>query len=210
MALDTDLCFDALKDHFSEEGKKVIASELVPKSDKIMFTVQDPSCLELVFKRDPSRRNCNIIGHVGLRDCVSANVISKDLLLVQIRCKDDETFWAYANPSGSGSVRKVPDKIKKALFEYTGASVKSRIVKGIMCQLVFFKRDISTDKDRFNEYYPRYSKALVMDISSDGSYLRHKELSLVNPDVNSDEDSDTGDEAEQKVKSPECEDILIL
>lgn len=49
-----------------------------------------------------------------------------------------------------------------------------------------------------------------MEISSDGSYLRHKELSLVNPDVNSDEDSDTGDEAEQKVKKPKCEDIFIL
>lgn len=210
MALDSDIRFDALQDHFSEEGKKVIASELVPKSDKIMFTVQDSNCLELVFKRDPSRRNCNIIGHEGLRDCCSANVISKDLLLVQIRCSEDQTFWAYASPSGSGSVRKVPDQISTALERFTGASVKSRIVKGNVCQLVFFCQEINTDEERFNKNEVRNSTALVMEISSDGDYLRHKELCLKNPKVNFDEESEASDEAEQKPKSLECEDTMIL
>ena len=89
LALDTDLNFDAL-----QSDKEVIASQVVPKSDKIMFTVKNRKSLELVFKRDAGRRNCNPVGNDELKDCVSTSVISKDLMLLQIRNRTG-TYWTY-------------------------------------------------------------------------------------------------------------------
>lgn len=88
-ALDTDIQFNAL-----QNDKEVIANQVVPKSDKIMFTVKNRSSLELVFKRDAGRRNCDPVGHDELKDCVSTSVISKDLMLLQIRNRSG-TYWTY-------------------------------------------------------------------------------------------------------------------
>jgi len=89
IALDVDINFNALLN-----DKEVVASQIVPKSDKIMFTVKNRKSLELVFKRDAGRRNCNPVGHDELKDCVSANVVSKDLMLMQIR-NSRGTYWTY-------------------------------------------------------------------------------------------------------------------
>ncbi len=66
---------------YLESGQKVLASELVPKSDKVMYKVSTGRQLSLAFKRDAGRRNCNPVGLEELRDCRSANFISKDLIL---------------------------------------------------------------------------------------------------------------------------------
>jgi len=59
-----------------------------------MFTVKTRKSLELVFKNDAGRRNCNPVGHDELKDCFSTSVISKDLLLLQIRNRSG-TYFTY-------------------------------------------------------------------------------------------------------------------
>jgi len=108
-AFDLDTCLDPLEDQ-KIEGK-MLASELVPDSDKLMYTVQGPKFMHLMFDRDPSRRNCNIIGHQGMRDCISANIIGKDLILMQIRARRGGTSWVYASSLGSGSIKRLPKKM---------------------------------------------------------------------------------------------------
>lgn len=79
-AISSGRTHNALEGYLSVESK-VLASQLVPGSDKVMYTIQSDRNLYLAFKRDPGRKNFNPIGLDGLRDCLSANFISKDLIL---------------------------------------------------------------------------------------------------------------------------------
>lgn len=65
--------YEALKNCLSPDYK-VTSSELVHGSDQIMYTAMGKSNeLQLFFKRDAGRRNCNPVGTKGLRDCLSFN-----------------------------------------------------------------------------------------------------------------------------------------
>ena len=83
---------DSHKVHGALQGsttkdQHAISSELVPNSDKIMYVVKETKKLHLLFKRDAGRRNCCPVGIEQLRDCISANFVSKDLMLLEMRTR---------------------------------------------------------------------------------------------------------------------------
>ena len=116
----------------------MLASELVPKSDKVMYKVSTGRKLSLAFKRDAGRRNCNPVGLEELRDCRSANFISKDLILFEIRTTD-ESYWTYVTVDEQ--IKELPTDLEQELqgigrsrrYRDSWSKVESRIIRGNIC-----------------------------------------------------------------------------
>ena len=117
----------------------MLASELVPKSDKVMYKVSTGRKLSLAFKRDAGRRNCNPVGLEELRDCRSANFISKDLILFEIRTSTtDKSYWTFVTVDEQ--IKELPTDLEIELegCEYDSellpwSKVESRIIRGKIC-----------------------------------------------------------------------------
>ena len=143
--LDSHKVHDALQGSTTKD-QQAISSELVPNSDKIMYVIKETKQLYLLFKRDAGRRNCCPLGIEQLRDCNSANFVSKDLMLLEMRRNNN-------NKSATRNVRKqrkslrfywtmitIDEQVKeldKELYSILCAGnytrIESRIVKGNIC-----------------------------------------------------------------------------
>lgn len=91
LVIDSHKVYDALLGSTSED-QEAAKSEIVPNSDKIMYKVIDSKQLDLCFKRDAGRRNCSPIGPLHIRNCLSVDFVSKDLMLLNIGTKKKD-YW---------------------------------------------------------------------------------------------------------------------
>ena len=65
--------------------------------------------------------------------------------------------------------------------------VENRIIKGNVCQLLCIKQTVCEDDECYLEKDdPDDEDGLVIEVSSKGDYLRHKELALRNPAITMD------------------------
>ena len=138
--IDSHKVHDALQGSTSED-QKAAKSEIVPNSDKIMYKVIDSKQLHLYFKRDAGRRNCSPIGTLHIRNCLSADFISKDLMLLNMKTKqkgrdaDLEDYWTLVTIDEQ--VKELEEELLLLLHPeeshdfYT--RVKSRICRGNIC-----------------------------------------------------------------------------
>ena len=153
LAINSGRTHDALQGYLTE-GQKVLSSEQVLKSDKVMYKLSSATGrqLTLAFKRDAGRRNCNPVGLEELRDCQSVNFISKDLMLFQIRTSGNKkSYWTYVTINEE--ILELPDELERILNKTArrGAGwtkVESRIVKGNICQLLLFCQSFSQDDEK--------------------------------------------------------------
>ena len=100
-SIDSGRSFDALtKD---EEDKGDISSFPVQYSDKIAYQAKNERGEKLIFKNDPGRRDCSLVGYRALSCVRSANMISNDTMLFQIAYSispEDgrvQTYWTLIN-----------------------------------------------------------------------------------------------------------------
>lgn len=85
-SIDTGKVYDALPAEVSKD-KKVISSDVLERTEKLIFVAEDRVNNYFIFKNDPGRRNSSLVGRF-LRDVLSANNISKNAILFQIRDGD--------------------------------------------------------------------------------------------------------------------------
>ena len=76
---------------------------VVPQSDylRAYFTREDSegnAHHSIVFELDPGRRNHSLVGARHLRNILSLNVISRDLLLVRFGPSENESYWSFLTP----------------------------------------------------------------------------------------------------------------
>ena len=119
--------FNALEDVIDQATKRVYQSKMIPESDQIMYKVtgkeSNASTLDLIFKRDSGRRNCNPVGTDQIRDCISATFISKDLLLLNLlNCPSvsenytqRENYWTLVTIDGE--IKTISEKLQQILSE---------------------------------------------------------------------------------------------
>ena len=101
-----------------------------------MYKVIDSKQLHLFFKRDAGRRNCSPIGTEQIRDCLSADFISKHLMLLNIRSHADcEKYWALVTIDEQ--VKELDKELNQLLTledsDYAHTRVKSCIIRGNIC-----------------------------------------------------------------------------
>ena len=136
--IDSHKVHDALQGSTSED-QKAAKSEIVPNSDKIMYKVIDSKQLHLYFKRDAGRRNCSPIGTLHIRNCLSADFVSKDLMLLNIQGE----YKKYGNSEDYWTLVTIDEQVKeldKELLQLLTPEdsnfktrVKSRICRGNIC-----------------------------------------------------------------------------
>ncbi len=113
--------FYALQDVIDRKTQQVYQSKMIPESDLIMYKVtskdSNASTLDLIFKRDAGRRNCNPVGTDQIRDCISASFISKDLFLLNLRLNKDtsrdiykSSYWTLVTVDGE--IKKISEKLQ--------------------------------------------------------------------------------------------------
>ena len=82
-----------------EQDNRDIRSFPVQYSDKIAFQAKNEAGERLIFKNDPGRRDCSLVGYRALSCVRSANMISNDTMLFQIAyniSQEDgkvQTYW---------------------------------------------------------------------------------------------------------------------
>ena len=149
--------FHALQDVIDQDTQRVYQSRLIPKSDQIMYKVtgkdRKASTLDLIFKRDSGRRNCNPVGTDQIRDCLSATFISKDLVLLNLlnlgasnSWSSKESYWTFVTIDGE--IKTISKELLSILeIDNFYFKVQSRIIRGDVCQLLLSKQSWSGDFD---------------------------------------------------------------
>lgn len=82
-SIGTGKTFDALRNTNREVGK-IMESQPVQYSDKVLYKFQNAEGTTLIFKNDPGRRDCNMIGYRAINSVMSATMISQDMMLFQM------------------------------------------------------------------------------------------------------------------------------
>lgn len=98
-----------------------------------MYKSMNKNQLQLLFKRDAGRRNCNPVGFEELRDCKSVNFISKALMLFEIRAARGKSYWTFVTLDEQ--IKELPADLAEILYK-GWTQVESRIVRGNICQLL--------------------------------------------------------------------------
>ena len=86
-SIESGRTFNALADDYYQNSgfDPILLSETIHNSDKVLTSVNNQKTMRLVFKNDPGRRNCSLVGSKGLRAMNSAIMISNDHMLIQLK-----------------------------------------------------------------------------------------------------------------------------
>jgi len=79
-SIESGRTFEALPKSVTE-GRAVLSSDVVEFSDKVVFRLLDSHGVHLVYKNDPGRRDCSLVGYRVLNLVQSANMINSDTML---------------------------------------------------------------------------------------------------------------------------------
>ena len=100
-----------------------------------MYVVRETKQLHLYFKRDAGRRNCCPLGIEQLRDCNSANFVSKDLMLLEMRKGSNrgnyQRYWTMITIDEQ--VKELDKELYSILCKGDYTRIESRIIKGNIC-----------------------------------------------------------------------------
>lgn len=114
------------------------------------------------------------MGTKGLRDSKSVHNISKNLILFEIRCGNDRSYWTLITTTDE-QVLELHPKLQRILGKHKWLKVSTRIVRGNICQLLLYHDEVVVGYPSKKALKP---KVHVVELTQNGDFLDEYEVIL--------------------------------